>query len=92
VIFDDSGEISQVIDLEPYGGQAPFYYRLEAELFHTVLLKSKDVVLHETTSGPFIPRDALFPTWAPSEDEPDAAQRYLSSLAQRVRDFRARDS
>lgn len=84
VVFDDTGGIREVLPLgEPASGR-PFFYRLDAPAFHTLILRSDPVVLHETTAGPFRPGDAEFASWAPAEDDPTACTRFTAELTRRV--------
>ncbi len=52
VILSDQGTVEDVVEL---GADANFYYRLEAPRYHTLLLTSPALVIHETTNGPFVP-------------------------------------
>lgn len=55
LIFNDSGDISNSIELgESRSGRA-FFYRLPRNVWHTVIVKSNIAVIQEVTSGPFEP-------------------------------------
>jgi cupin fold WbuC family metalloprotein len=86
VVFDDEGEIAQLVDL--CAGAGPAYYRLAKPRFHTVLPQTDMVVFHETTNGPFRRADTLFPGWAPSDADAAAGHDYLARLLPRIEAFR----
>jgi cupin fold WbuC family metalloprotein len=81
VIFDDAGQISDVLDMAPYGQGKACYYRMPDEVFHTILITSDWLVFHETTAGPFDPSRTAFPDWAPDGSDAAAAGRYVARLA-----------
>src|SRR5882762_1182120 len=65
VVFDDSGEIREIIEVGNFGSGRKFFYRMSAPYYHTVLIRTGPLVLHETTNGPFHPGDAQFAPWSP---------------------------
>jgi len=81
VIFSNDGRVERLIELGPPGSGHPFFFRIASPLYHTLLLDGDELVLHETTSGPFVRGDAEFPDWAPAETEPpDVLDAYKRSL------------
>jgi len=86
VLFDDEGNIRQVVSLREFASGKPFYYRLNIPAYHTVLPRTEYALFHEITNGPFRQGDTLFPEWAPPDDQPDAAVQYIAALRRRVAD------
>lgn len=80
VIFNETGDILEVINMGDYSSGKNFYYRLSVSYFHTVIPTSDFVVYHETTNGPFKRQDTVFAPWAPAEDEVREQQLYLQEL------------
>lgn len=80
VIFSNDGKINQVIPLEK---NKNIYYRLNMPYFHTLLLKSDVLIIHETTNGPFLPEDTEFADFSPSEDDADV-EFYVTNLSKKV--------
>ena len=81
VIFDDSGNVLEVIEMAGYPSGDPFFWRINESFFHTVVPRSEVVVFHETTSGPFRRKDTVYASWAPGEAaDDDAKHTYLSKL------------
>jgi len=80
VLFDEAGNVTETIALAPYGNAEglPFYYRLNAPIYHTVIVRTPHTLFHETTSGPFVPGDAEFAAWAPAPEDGAAALRFLA--------------
>jgi len=87
VLFDGNGRITNVLHMGEYHTGRVFYYRLCAPYFHTVIVRSDFVVLHETTNGPFQRSDTLFAPWAPEETNLDARTRYMVGLEDSIRRF-----
>ncbi len=83
VVLDDGGEISEVVPLASNGSGA-FYYRMSRPHFHTLLIRSDILVVHEITNGPFLPGATVFATFAPEEGD-GAVARYIAELDRRVR-------
>jgi cupin fold WbuC family metalloprotein len=70
VIFTDEGEIQEVVDLHADHPGKPFYYRLSKPYFHTLILQSELLIIHEITNGPFIPGGTLYAPFAPDGTNP----------------------
>jgi cupin fold WbuC family metalloprotein len=69
VLFSESGSIVDVIEMGPLGSGKTFYYRLNAAIYHTVLVRSEQVLFHETTNGPFVAEQTEFAPWAPDTQD-----------------------
>ena len=84
VVFDDDGGVAEVIKLgDPTTGR-DFYYRLDQNLFHTLLIKSDFLVVHEVTNGPFLRDKTAQATWAPTEGDTAETANYMEHLWQLV--------
>jgi cupin fold WbuC family metalloprotein len=85
VLFDDAGRVTDVVELGPAGSGRCFFYRLRAPVFHTVVIHSPCLVIHETTNGPFKPEETVYADWSPAEkDGPAAISAYLADLKPRI--------
>ena len=84
VVFNDDGGVAEVMRMGAFASGRPFYYRLAAPLFHTLLIRSDVLVFHETTSGPFSRADTVFAPWAPEDGDASAVRRYLADLETRL--------
>lgn len=91
VLLDDAGDISGVIELGAAGTGRSRYYRLDESRFHTLLIRSDHLVLHEVTNGPFDRRLTEFAPFAPDESDHAAAQAYRARIAEQVQRFARSD-
>lgn len=84
VIFNDRGEVLEVINMGEYSSGARFYWRLSESYYHMVIPRTEMVVFHETTGGPFDPDTSKVQApWSPSEDDLQAQARYMARLGER---------
>lgn len=81
VIFEDDGQIRDVLEMAPYGQGKLCYYRMPDEVFHTILITSEWLVFHETTAGPFDPSRTAFPDWAPDGSDAEVVKSYVTKMA-----------
>lgn len=79
-VFDDYGAVVDVIELGDPSTGKPFFYRLADSLFHTLLIQSEFLVMHEVTNGPFIENEALLAPFAPPEGRCDESFAYMQRL------------
>ncbi len=88
VVFDDDGAVAEVLELgDPTTGK-PFFYRLAQSAYHTLLIKSEFLVVHEVTNGPFSRDRTLLASWAPSEVSPIEAREYMKRVAQSAKEHK----
>jgi cupin fold WbuC family metalloprotein len=84
VLFDDFGQIRDIVKMSSYASGGQFYYRLAEPAYHTVLLDSTQAVIHETTNGPFNRSDTDLAPWSPAEEDVEGAGRYQAELRERM--------
>jgi cupin fold WbuC family metalloprotein len=88
VIFDDAGAITEVVELgEPRSGLS-FFYRLSDSFFHTLVIRSPELIIHEVTNGPFVRTDTVLASFAPLESDTAATVRYMRELEASATQFR----
>jgi cupin fold WbuC family metalloprotein len=80
VIFDEQGDITDIVSL---GEKTTFYYRLDIPRYHTLLINSPVLVIHEITNGPFNISDSDWADFSPEEGAPDA-KAYITKLRSTV--------
>jgi len=83
LIFDEAGDIAQVLRMTPYGQGGRFFYRMPERVFHGLVFRTEWLVYLETTSGPFDPARSEGAPWAPAEGAPEAPA-YAAALARRA--------
>ena len=84
VVFTEAGEIDRIIPLGPPGSGRAFYYRMSSAFFHTLVIRSDILIVHEITNGPFRPAATIFADFAPDDREPEKAAAYQLDLLRRV--------
>lgn len=84
VVFDDDGSISEVVELSIEGN---FYYRLDSPKYHTLLIHSPLLVMHEITNGPFNVALSDWGSFSPTEGSEESSE-YISQLRQKVGDWK----
>lgn len=82
VIFNNDGSIKKSIKLS---SSDIFYYRLNAAHYHTLILHTPIVVLHEVTQGPFNKNDSDFAPFAPKEKEKEFI-KYINDIQESLSD------
>lgn len=76
IMLDDNGEIIDIIELSQ---EKNFYYRLDCPHYHTLIIHSPVLVIHETTNGPFEAGSQQMGPFSPPEGEWRVAG-YLETL------------
>lgn len=82
VIFDEGGQVRQVIAVGEYLSGRKFYYRMATALYHTLIIHSDFFVFYETTKGPFLKSDTSFAPWSPEENDIKGCREYLQKLTE----------
>ena len=84
VVFDDAGAIVDVVELGDVLNGKNFYYRLSESMFHTLLIHSDFLIVHEVTNGPFVANETILAPFAPPESRHDEALSYVADLGRIV--------
>ena len=84
VVFDDAGGIVDVVELGDVSTGKNFYYRLSDSLFHTLLIHSDFLIVHEVTNGPFVANETVLAPFAPPESRYDEALAYIAGVGRAV--------
>ena len=88
VMFDDNGEVTDIVELGDIFSKKPFFYRLSDERFHTLCIHSEFLVFQEVTNGPFVPDATVFAKFAPDESDCVAVGIWNTELERRVVQYR----
>ncbi|HLI11527.1 MAG TPA: WbuC family cupin fold metalloprotein [Alphaproteobacteria bacterium] len=81
VMFDESGAVVDVIELGDARSGRRFYYRLDTSMFHTLLIRTDFLVVHEITNGPFDRGRTILAPFAPPESDHLAVRRYMNGVS-----------
>ena len=87
IVFDETGNICEVIRMADYASGHRFYYRMSSPYYHTLLIRSDVLVFHETTNGPFVRTDTVFAPWSPEKSDSAAVKEYMEQMARVVASF-----
>jgi cupin fold WbuC family metalloprotein len=82
IFFDELGNATDVVELGDYASGRQFYCRIPESVYHTLIIKSELIVIHESTPGPFNRADTIFAPWAPEEQDSDGVRKYSEKLIQ----------
>lgn len=85
VIFDDLGEINEVISMGDYQTGKSFYQTVRTELFHTLLIRSEWLVFLEITKGPFHKNDTVFADWSPTDLDVEKIKEFIKNIEEKIR-------
>jgi cupin fold WbuC family metalloprotein len=87
VVFEENGSLREVVPLGDGSSGRAFYYRMSQPFFHTLLIRSDILIVHEITNGPFIRGGTRFASFAPEESDADGIADFLRQLQSRVASF-----
>lgn len=88
MILDDQGALVDVVKLGEPGSGRSYYYRLSDSLFHTLIIRSEMLVMHEVTNGPFNKEQTILAPFAPAEGDGKAASEYMERISQMATSFK----
>ena len=86
IIFNDKGEIIQAFRVGDPSSDYPFYYSMAKAVFHMLLIHTEFLIFKETTRGPFVRDDTLYPDWAPDGKEKKELAAYFDNLRKRLKE------
>src|SRR3989338_2671222 len=87
VFFDEEGNITNVVPLGNYSSGRQFYCRIPESVYHTFIIRSDIIVIHESTPGPFRREDTVFASWAPEEGDRIRVEKFMNELEKKVSDL-----
>lgn len=86
IIFSDDGNIDQAFRVGCPTSSYIFYYSMAKAVYHTLLVKSDYLIFKETTKGPFVREDTLYPDWAPDGNNERELKDYIVYLETNLRE------
>ena len=88
ILFSDSGEVENVIRMGDYSSGKEFYFRSDKPVYHSYIIRSSVVIIHETTTGPFDRTQTIFADWAPQDEDNPAVRLFVSQLERKVSEIK----
>jgi cupin fold WbuC family metalloprotein len=67
-LFDSNGDIFDIICMGDLKSNSYFFYRINKNIYHSLLIKSPELIFHETTQGPFKKKNTIFAKWSPKKN------------------------
>lgn len=80
IMFDDNGNVENIVSMGDYESKKPFYQTIRQEKFHSLIIKSKWLVFLEITNGPFDKKDTIFAEWSPLESENEKIKQFMNKV------------
>ena len=80
IFFDNKGNIIKKQRLGGKSKNTDFYYRISDSVFHTLKIRSKYFIFHESTQGPFIKNKTKYANWSPVENDTLNAKNFMKSI------------
>jgi cupin fold WbuC family metalloprotein len=87
IFFDNHGNIIDVIELGDKHSGKNFFIRVPQGVFHTIIMKSDYLIIHEATPGPFDSSETLWASWSPLDSDLPAVVLYRNDLNRKLEDF-----
>ena len=84
IFFNQTGEVTDKISMGPVASGKNFYYRIDGQVFHTLIVRSVTFCFKEVTAGPFRREDMVFAPWSPEEMDTAEVSRFLKDLEKKV--------
>lgn len=88
VTFDEVGKLALARLMRPAAEGGPFFYRMPAGVYHSLILETPWLVFHEATTGPFDATKTETPAWAPDPEAIAEGRRYLANIGKILMDER----
>lgn len=80
IFFNQYGKITKTLKLGAANSGKTFFYKIKKNIMHTFLFHSKYFIFKETTSGPFVRSNTVFPDWSPENKNIIEAKKFMSNL------------
>ena len=86
IIFNDDGTIKQAFKVGEPSSNYTFYYSMRKAVFHMLYIHSDYLIFKETTTGPFVRNDTIFPDWAPDGKDKNELVGYFTGLKKMLKE------
>lgn len=80
VIFENNGDVKEIISMGDYQSGKLFYQSVRADYYHTLLIHSEWLVFLEITKGPFNKNETIFSEWSPEEKDVAKVNEFQQQL------------
>jgi cupin fold WbuC family metalloprotein len=80
VMFDNDGNVDNVVKMGNYESKKSFYQTIRKDKFHTLVIKSEWLVFLEITNGPFDKENTVYAEWSPKESDTLSVEVFLNKI------------
>lgn len=87
ILFDEKGNITEVIKMGDYSSGKIFYYRIDKPIYHAQIIHSDYLIVHEVTTGPFNKEETMYASWSPDDKDKNAVKLYKEELLIKLNKF-----
>ena len=87
IFFDHDGNVLDVIPLGDKHSGKNVFVRVPQGVYHTIIMRSACLIIHEATPGPFNREETLWASWSPIDSDAQAVAAYQAELAQKLEAF-----
>ena len=84
VFFDVDGNVKKVTELTEPTLSGKFYYRMNTDIYHMLIVRSEFFIFHEVTLGPFDRSSTIQPDWAPEDNNQKEVSVFLEEVGKAV--------
>lgn len=81
LLFDEDGRAVERLPMGAAATGRPFFYRMPARRYHSLIVESEVLVFAEATKGPFVKEDMQNAPWAPPPHDAAVGRAFIASLA-----------
>ena len=85
IFFDEKGTILNSFKAGEQNSQNIVYYKIPKDLYHMLIIDSKYLIFKETTKGPFIKENTIFPNWAPDGSDKKEREEFISRIRMNIK-------
>jgi cupin fold WbuC family metalloprotein len=89
IFFDMLGNILDVVPLGDKHSGRNFFIRVPQGVFHTIIMRSEHLIIHEATPGPFDRSETLWAPWSPLDSDAEQVYLYQRELEEKLARFRS---
>ncbi len=86
-VFDENGHITDVFELGVQGSGRQFFYRLAESKYHSLIIRTDFLVVHEVTNGPFFRDNLTLAPFAPLEGEFERVEKYMHTVSEQISQY-----
>ena len=84
-VFDEDGMVTESYLLDDNN---PCIYRIDKNIFHSIMPLTEWVIYHEAKPGPFLGEgDSIFAKWAPDGTDESKCKEYSAELRKSIEPF-----